>query len=103
MIIVRLREAMERFRRLAGFRMTYKQLSEKTGISESTLQSIAARSDYNTTLDTVDRIAIALDCPLDELLEQQPQSNFGKQPVVAASKKRLWVEPRSKDAHDPQD
>ena len=103
MIIVRLREAMERFRRLAGFRMTYKQLSEKTGISESTLQSIAARSDYNTTLDTVDRIAIALDCPLDDLLEQQQHSNFGKQPLGATQKRSLWVESRSKGAHDPQD
>ncbi|MBL8636197.1 MAG: helix-turn-helix transcriptional regulator [Myxococcales bacterium] len=103
MIVVRLREAMERFRRLAGFRMTYKQLSEKTGLSESTLQSIAARSDYNTTLDTVDRIAIALNCPLDDLLEQQNQATFGNQPVVAASKQRLRAEPRSKDVHGPQD
>lgn len=99
MIIVRLRESMERFRRLAGFRMTYKQLSERTGISESTLQSIAARKQYNTTLDTVDRIAIALDCPLEYLLEQQPQSKFGKQPVGVFGEKRLLVERRSKDGH----
>lgn len=72
MIAVRLREAMERFRRRTGNRITYRQLSERTGISESTLQSIAARKSYNTTLHTVDRIASALDCPLDVLLEQLP-------------------------------
>lgn len=74
MIAVRLREAMERFRRRTGHRITYRQLAEKTGISESTLQSISARADYNTTLDTVDRIALALACPLELLLEQQTEA-----------------------------
>lgn len=76
MIAVRLREAMDRFRRRTGRRITYKRLAEKCGVSESTLQSIAARRDYNTTLDTVDRIAVALDCPLDVLLEHVPVVGF---------------------------
>lgn len=63
---------MARYRRRTGRRMTYRQLADLTGVSESTLQSIAARKDYNTTLDTVDRIAIALECPLAELLEHTP-------------------------------
>lgn len=75
MIAVRLREAMERYRRRTGRRMTYRQLAGVTGVSESTLQSIAARHHYNTTLDTVDRISVALDCPLAELLEQMPDLN----------------------------
>lgn len=83
MIAVRLREAMERFRRRTGHRMTYKQLAERTGVSASTLQSIAARSDYNTTLDTVSRIATALDCPLDILLEHSPDTICpGQEPAV---------------------
>ncbi len=82
MIAVKLREAMERYRRLAGSRMTYRQLSGLTGISESTLQSIAARRDYNTTLDTVDKIAAALDCPLEVLLERVPESHV-EQPLRA--------------------
>lgn len=72
MIAVKLREAMERHRRRTGLRMTYRRLAELSGISESTLQSIAARRDYKTTLDTVDRIAAALDCPLEVLLERMP-------------------------------
>lgn len=101
-IAVRLREAMERFRRRTGCRITYKQLSEKTGISESTLQSVAARRDYNTTLDTVDRIATALDCPLDLLLEQisepSPRAAVSEvlepQPMTGVS--------QTKKAHGPQ-
>ena len=70
MIVVRLREAMERYRRRTGVRVTYRELAARAGVSESTLQSIAARGGYNTTLDTVDRIAEALECPLDVLLER---------------------------------
>ena len=83
MIAVKLREAMERYRRLTGHRMTYRQLAAATGVSESTLQSIAARRDYNTTLDTVDRIAVALDCPLDVLLERLTDAP-SEQPMLAA-------------------
>ncbi len=70
MIVVRLREAMERHRRRTGVRVTYKEVAVRAGVSESTLQSIAARGGYNTTLDTIDRIAGALECPLDVLLER---------------------------------
>ncbi len=83
MIAVKLREAMERYRRLTGHRMTYRQLSAATGISESTLQSIAARRDYNTTLDTVDRLAAALDCPLNVLLERLADAP-SEQPTLTA-------------------
>ena len=80
MIVVRLREAMERYRRLTGHRMTYRRLAELTGVSASTLQAIAARKDYNTTLDTVDRIARALQCPIGLLLEQvEERSNLHTQ------------------------
>lgn len=72
MIAVKLREAMERYRRRTGRRMTYRALAQATGVSEYTLQSISARPGYNTTLDTIDRIATALECPLAELLEQLP-------------------------------
>lgn len=102
MIVVRLREAMERFRRLAGLRMTYRQLSLKTGISESTLQSIAARREYNTTLDTVARIAMALDCPLDYLLEMQPLSSAEKQSATTEEQTSFPLKPPIEDAHGPQ-
>jgi DNA-binding Xre family transcriptional regulator len=77
MIVVRLREAMEQHRRRTGSRITYRQLAQMTGVSESTLQSISARRHYNTTLDTVDRIAVSLACPLADLLEHIPLPQAG--------------------------
>jgi DNA-binding Xre family transcriptional regulator len=70
MIEVRLREAMERYSNRTGERMTYSILSERTGLSRSTLESIATRSDYNATLGAVDKICEALGCTLAELLER---------------------------------
>jgi DNA-binding Xre family transcriptional regulator len=72
-IVVKLREAMEQYRRRHGVRVTYALLAARTGVSESTLQAIAARPGYNTTLDTVDRIAAALDCSIESLLERVDQ------------------------------
>ena len=78
MIVVHLREAMERYRHRTGQRMTYKQLSSLTGVSESTLQAIVARPRYNTTLDTIDRIVAALGCSVGELLEHVPNAEGGE-------------------------
>lgn len=89
MIVVHLREAMERYRLRTGHRMTYRQLAEETGISESTLQAIAARPGYNTTLETVDLIVSALRCGVDELLEHVPT------PIVTRLEGGPRDEPRS--------
>jgi len=69
-IQVRLREAMERCSTRTGERMTYSILSERTGLSRSTLESIGTRSDYNATLGAIDKICEALGCTLAELLER---------------------------------
>lgn len=37
MIVIKLREAMERYRQRTGTRLTYESLSEQTGISVDTL------------------------------------------------------------------
>ena len=66
---VKLREAMEAYRRRHGVRLTYDSLSAKTGISVDTLQSLAARPGYNTTLSTVEKLCRALECSPGELLE----------------------------------
>lgn len=71
MIVIKLREAMERYRTRTGERMTYERLSEISGLSRATLESIGSRLDYNTTLDKVDRLCEALGCDLDGLLERR--------------------------------
>lgn len=74
-ISVKLREAMESYRGRTGTRLTYSSLADLTGISEDTLQSLAARSDYNTRLSTVARLCEALDCTPADLLELQRGNN----------------------------
>lgn len=66
---VKLREAMEAYRRRNGVRLTYDSLSAMTTISVDTLQSLAARPGYNTTLSTVEKLCKALECSPGELLE----------------------------------
>lgn len=74
MIHIKLREAMEAYRRRTGVRVTYDVLAERTGISTATLQSLAARPEYNTRLSTVAKICHALECTPGELLELLPPS-----------------------------
>ncbi|WP_350339033.1 helix-turn-helix domain-containing protein [Pseudomonas sp. Y39-6] len=49
--------------------MTYQTLAEASGLSVSTLQSLAARPTYNTRLSTIARLCVALHCQPGDLLE----------------------------------
>jgi DNA-binding Xre family transcriptional regulator len=69
MIYVKLREAMDAYKVRTGIRLTYEAISAQTGISVPTLQSLAARPGYNTTLSTVEKLCRALKCAPAELLE----------------------------------
>lgn len=60
---------MESYRRRTGVRLTYASLSRATGISQATLQSLAARRSYNTRLSTIAKLCTALDCTPADLLE----------------------------------
>jgi DNA-binding Xre family transcriptional regulator len=72
MLSVNLRSAMEQYRETTGERLTYQILAKRTGISVNTLQSLASRADYNTTLATIEKLCIALRCNPGELLELRP-------------------------------
>ena len=69
MLRVKLREAMDEHRRRFGERMTYELLAERTSLSRATLESIASRDNYNTTLSTIEKLCRALDCQPGDLLE----------------------------------
>lgn len=60
---------MEAHRVRTGVKLTYAKLSEETGISEATLQSLAARPNYNTRLSTIACLCAALSCRPGDLLE----------------------------------
>lgn len=66
---VKLREAMEDYRRRTGERMTYRLLAKRTGLSRATIESLATRPSYNTRLSTVEKLCIALGCFPGDLLE----------------------------------
>jgi DNA-binding Xre family transcriptional regulator len=69
MIFVKLREAMLAYRRRTGRRITYEDLAEMTGLASTTLQSIATRQDYHPTLANVEKLCLALDVALHDMLE----------------------------------
>jgi DNA-binding Xre family transcriptional regulator len=66
---VKLREAMEEYRRTTGERMTYELLAKRTGLSRATLESLASRDTYNTRLSTIAKVCRALGCKPGDLLE----------------------------------
>lgn len=68
-MLVKLREAMDEYRRRTGERMTYDLLSQRTGLSRPTLESLASRDSYNTTLNTISKVCRALGCGPGDLLE----------------------------------
>ena len=59
---------MESHRRRTGERMTYERLAQLTGLSRQTLESVASRPGYNSTLDTIAKLCRALDCQPGDLL-----------------------------------
>lgn len=69
MLYVKLREALEEYRRRTGERLTYEKLADRTGLSRATLESLASRESYNTRLSTIEKLCRALDCQPGDLLE----------------------------------
>ena len=67
-IEIKLREAIEAHRERTGVRLTYAALAAATGLSEATLQSLAARPTYNPRLSTIARLCNALGCVPGDLL-----------------------------------
>ena len=76
-IRVRLREVMDQHRQSTGERMTYERLAQATGLSPRTLESLASRPGYNTTLDTIAKLCHALNCEPGELLVLQEPKGSG--------------------------
>jgi DNA-binding Xre family transcriptional regulator len=62
---------MADYRERTGGRLTYESLAERAGLSKATIESLATRDDYNTSLKTVDRLCQALDCTPSDLIEFQ--------------------------------
>ncbi len=87
MIVVKLREALEEYRRRTGERMTYEKLAELTGIAHSTLRSIGSRLGYTPTLGNVEILCRTLDVPLHDMLEMIDDPPKAKKKTKQATKK----------------
>ena len=72
MIIVKLKEAMLAYQRRTGEKITYEDLARMTGIASGTLQSIGSRKNYHPTWENVEKLCLALDVPLHDMLELVP-------------------------------
>ncbi len=87
MLVVKLRDAMEAYRRRIGERMTYAKLAERTGISQSTLRTIGSDLTYHPTLANIERICKALDVTPGDMLEIIPDPPKAK-PVTDKRRRR---------------
>lgn len=79
---------MERFRLRTGQRLTYDRLATLAGLSRATIEAIASRSDYNTTLSTIEKICVALDCTPGDLLEVLPNDGTTRATKPSATQPR---------------
>ena len=95
MIIVRLRQAMKVYDKKYHTKSTYDTLAEMTGLSSSTFEAIESRDQYNTTIDTLDRICRALETTPPELLVYDATK---PQPTTAARQHRKKVAGERTDA-----
>ena len=88
MIRVKLKEAMDAYRLRTGNRITYARLAKMSGVGEGTLNSIGSRLRYNATLETVEKIARALELSFHDLLEQVDDPPVSKYKRKRKTKKK---------------
>ena len=88
MVAIKLIEAMQRYKRRTGEKMTYKILADMTDIARPTLHSIGSRRRYNATLATIEKICRALDVPLHDMLEMKDDPPKSKPKRKSKAKKK---------------
>ena len=69
MILIHLRRALDAYEAKTGERLTHDELAIRTGLARTTLDSIASRRGYNTSLKTIERICKVLRCEPHDILE----------------------------------
>jgi DNA-binding Xre family transcriptional regulator len=87
MLTIKLRDAMEAYRRRTGERMTYRKLAALTGISDSSLRKIGGSLTHHTTLANIEKLCRTLDVTPGDLLELIDDPPKPKKKRSAASKR----------------
>lgn len=61
-------------------RITYAEISKKTGISRTTLSKISATPGYVTGTDILEKLCVFFKCPIDKLVTLIPDPQSSKLP-----------------------
>ena len=65
-----MRECVKLYQQRSGNHMSYPDLARKSGLSPDTIKKISnTRRHYNATLHTIERLCVALEVNLTELLD----------------------------------
>lgn len=75
---------------MAGERLTYEKIAERTGIAKQTLHTIGSRDDYNATLELIEKLCRlfgATPGDLLELIDAPPEPKSKPKPKHASKKK----------------
>lgn len=75
MLRIKLRDAMNAYKKRTGERLTYETLALKTGLKIATIQAISSRDGYNTRLSAIDKLCSALGCQPGDLMEWVPDDS----------------------------
>jgi DNA-binding Xre family transcriptional regulator len=67
-IVIRLKEAIQVYKVRTGRRLTYQILSDQTGLSLHTIQSMATRRGHVTSIRNIERLCLFLGCAPGDLL-----------------------------------
>lgn len=81
MIKIRLKEVIDKLKAETGERVTYEQLAHDTGLSRSTIESIASRSSYNASLKVIDTLCTRLKTTPAVLLDYVQDSKVTEKDV----------------------
>jgi len=96
---------MKAYKRKHDEKFTYDTLSKVTGLGPSTLSAIQSRENYNTTIDTLDKICRALKTTPYEILvfdPSKPQSVTRKAGGRKKTKKSKTARKGVKKAEKPK-
>lgn len=79
MLRFELKRMLDDYEARTGIHVSYEELSTACGISIDTLKSLVSRRNYNTTLETISKIAKILDAsPLQFLSYSSDQTDDGE-------------------------
>ena len=101
MIVIKLKEAMLAYGRKTGRTLSYRDVSEMTGIPTETLRSIGSRAGYHCPISRLEILCRTLEWPLHDMLEMiddPPEPTPEPSPKKTKKKKKTTKKEKKKAA-----